>query len=201
MCRRTQFFLVKETKQLEKELIYLLEAVKNGDDAAFEDLKRRYLPLMCSVVGNFRFSAERYGVDFDDLKQEADIALCIAARTYDASNSGVTFGGYAKTCVRNRLISALRRAKARCEDVVLSGDLCVRDGDSESDPVEAVISADNCRRLMGLSAKLFSDYETDVFFLYLEGNKTSEIAALLGRGVRSVENALFRIRTKLGRML
>jgi len=201
-CYCTRQFLVKETNQLDTELIHLLEDVKNGDGEAFEILRNRYLPLTRSVLRHFRSFEGFSDIDPDDLTQEAEIALYVAARSYDPTNGDVSFGSYAKVCVRNRIISVLRRAKTAAEDVTARSEgQCRYDDADVCDPIEIVISSESCRMLMAYAKRVFTEYEMTVFSHYLEGDGPSEIARILGRDKKSVENALFRIRVKLGRAL
>ena len=195
-------FLVKETDQLDTELMHLLEDICNEDGEAFEALRKRYLPLIRSVLRRFRALGDLSDVDSDDLTQEAEIALYVAARTYNPDNGGVSFGSYAKVCVRNRLISALRRTHMISADIAAqSEERCCCGKEDICDPVEIVISSESCRMLMAYAKETFSEYEMTVFLQYLEGSKPSEIARALDRDRKSVANALFRIRFKLGRAL
>ena len=89
-----------------------VEAVKNGDEAAFERLAESFEPLIRNEVSRALESSARFGCDSDELRQDAMLALYEAALRYKPGN-GVTFGLYAKICIRNRMISCIRKLASR----------------------------------------------------------------------------------------
>ena len=84
----------------------LILMVREGHDEAFSELVHRYLPMLEKVTGSF------VGVDLrkDEAFCEASVAFYKAAMTYDISRSEVTFGLYARICVKRRMLDLLRRA-------------------------------------------------------------------------------------------
>ena len=93
---------------MEKRLAKLINETKNGDDAAFSELCADFAPLMKSQVTKL-FGDSPF--EFDDRLQDAAMALYDAVSTFDTSQYKVTFGLYAKICIRNRLISIKRKEK------------------------------------------------------------------------------------------
>ena len=177
----------------EVELSAILELIKNSEDsdAAFAELAVRYSPMMRGrVLSMFSSSAE-----IDEGMQEAHIALHYAALTYDAEKcSGVTFGLYAGVCVCNRLKSYLRR---------LSRESAVMDKFSEAEELSEcdlesfVATRDLCQRVMSIAEGLLSPLEYSVFRLQFEGYTTKDIALMLSRTPKSVDNAKARIAKRL----
>lgn len=170
---------------MDEKLYNTLVAVKSGDDAAFSRLCEDYSALVRKTVGSFMKTCP--DADPEDMTQEAVFALYNAAKKYDFNVAGVTFGLYAKICIRNRMISMRRRLIAR----------------SNINPVKGVATADAKRHellpfAIGEDAKkLLSRYEQKVFTLYVAGSSYKEIALRLCRSEKSVDNAVYRIKRKL----
>lgn len=160
--------------------------VKRGSGDAFEALCAMYDPLIRSM-------AERYSRMTDvgdsrireDFVQDARLALYNAAMTY--SSGDVTFGLYAKICIRNALVTELRRMerKRRAERGAV-------EGKSDGENTHAEFSADAERYY-----ELLSGFERQVLTMYADGLKVREIAARLGRPAKSVSNAIYRIKEKI----
>lgn len=130
----------------------------------------------------------------DDLRQEAIIALLSAAATY-RTDVGATFGSYAKICIKNRLISYIRKNLRNNEQEILEG------GDTKfSSPEDSLIAEEEFSDILLKIKQLLSSYEKAVFGLYISGENNASIAKALGKDIRSVENALFRIREKINKI-
>lgn len=165
----------------------LLLAAKNGDSQAFTELAVKYEPLI-------RAAAEKYcrlcGESVDDLHQEALLAFYRAVTTYDTDKKGVTFGLYAKICVNNRMISILRRAGA--ENRRKAAASLMKNSARTTDRYFPAL--DGVSEMMD---RLLTKYEKKVLVMYLEGKSYKDIALALGRNEKSVDNALFRAKSKL----
>ena len=171
----------------------LLASVREGNEAAFAALLDRYAPLLQSLVSAFGASS----IGADELMQEARFALYRAAVSY--REGGVTFGLYAKICVRNRLVSRLRREQK--EERPFSLEHLLRELPSENggDALDFLLSDESFRELCEQIACILSPYENRVFRLYAGGLSVSEIASELCETVKSVRNALDRAQSKLRR--
>ena len=179
------------TKIPDSELQGLIAAAAGGDDAAFGKLLGLYAPLISAEVAGFR----NCGFDEDDVRQEAYIAFFGAVKSFNSSDRSVSFGLYAKICIKNRLISAVRRlAKER---PMLQQDAIPDGVDSDSDPYDLIVGKEDLQVFHYTLNRLLSVYEKTVLHYYIAGFSPSEIAARIGKDERSVSNALFRIRGKL----
>ena len=173
-------------------LIELLERVWRGEDEAFSRLCDGFCGMTEGLVS--RFSAGVCEADRSELLQEARLALYRAARSYRRTE-GVTFGLYARVCVRNALVSFIRKQKAHkglpldnMDELLLS---------EEREPVEPLMEAERLAELMQKVERVLSAYEMQVFSLLVDGSTNAEIARSLGKGEKSVANTVFRIKTKL----
>ena len=91
---------------MERELIL---SVQGGKEAAFSELCEQYAPLIDSMVGRYGSRLKDPGESKEDLRQEAILSFYRAIMTYDIAQTKVTFGLYAKICMRNRMVSLLRK--------------------------------------------------------------------------------------------
>ena len=98
-----------------KALTDVLTAIQQGDQSMYAYLFESYRSLVTSMARSFATSCTT--VDPEDLIQEASLALSDAAKTYKIGNTEVTFGLYAKICIRNRLISVQRKNRVKQKKV------------------------------------------------------------------------------------
>ena len=170
----------------------IVKGIKSGKQEDFDRLLRKYTPLISKLV--FSFSQSGAGSE-DELRDEAQRALLSAAVSFD-EEKGVGFGYYAKVCIRNALITVRRAALSR-----------------EKKPEKKIVPVSERRKTSfeafeGLEAKeimkkigtVLSVYEKKVFVMSLEGKSAGEIAAIVGKDEKSVNNAIFRSRSKIRKM-
>ncbi len=180
------------------QVLSLLLQVKRGDNQAFSLLSEHFRPLLLSAVSG----VSSRSLSSDELLQEARLALYHAAQSYRTEQDEVTFGLYAKICVRNALISACRKHGTPV-DVCSIEELSERDafGDGESDLSCRLIGLEEAELLNQRMRKTLSAWEMQVFTQYVDGLSPREIAAKLARPQKSVENAVQRAVTKLKLLL
>ena len=152
------------------------------------------------------------GGDADDIEQEALIGLYKAVRDYMPERQA-SFRAFAELCITRQIITAIKTATRQKHQplnqyVSISG---VRGGDDPgersveallddhnvADPADDVISAERLDAMRDSMARMLSDLEVDVLRLYVEGKSYQEIGDQLGRHVKSIDNALQRIKRKL----
>ena len=137
------------------------------------------------------------GGDFDDLYQEGLIGLLAAVRSFDSARSD-NFEAYAALCIKRRVIDAVRRDDARArrqarEEFALRPALREEAGD----PEVSILASETAKEIKKDLSGLLSPFEASVLDRYLDGYTSSEIAGMLHRSVKSVDNAIGRIRRKL----
>jgi len=174
---------------MDKVLYEKLLAVKNGSDSAFSSLCEDYEALVESMTQSFFESCSN--IDKEDLRQEARMAFYQAAMTFSLEQDGVTFGLYAKICIRNRLISIRRKYTTQSK-------LKLKQNAEELSMAAEVTSVMPRRTLLTEEVmKLLSPFEQKVFALYAQKCSYSEIARMLSRSEKSIDNAIYRIKRKL----
>lgn len=169
-----------------KAEIDVLRQIQAGDQNAFSLLLERYQPLVRSMAQSFFQSFPT--ADIEDLIQEASLALSDAAKTYRLDSTDVTFGLYAKICIRNRLISVGRKLRVKTKPQ--------KSSEGKTALAEKRISFPNHFSLSDCRA-LLSPFENQVLTLYADGRSYLEIAQELSCGIKSVDNALYRIKRKI----
>ena len=186
----------------------LVSLARDGDDAALAELLAKYRSFA-------RVKARSYflvGADREDIVQEGMIGLYKAIRDFDPSHE-TSFRGFAELCVTRQIITAIKTATRQkhgpLNNYVSFSQPVNGEDDGErmlsdvlptravSDPADLVISAERIRALQAHVDEVLSDLETEVLRLYVEGKSYQEIAERLQRHVKSIDNALQRIKKKL----
>jgi len=149
------------------------------------------------------------GGDGEDLIQEGMLGLLSAIRTFDPSK-GAKFSTYAEFCVRRRIYSAIRSASGYKHTPLNSYISLESQQLDESntqnvyflrDPEDFVIARERVGEVEKLLYGALSRFESGVLELYLKGTSYKDISVRLNKPVKSVDNAVQRIRKKLSKVL
>jgi len=143
------------------------------------------------------------GGDSEDLTQEGMLGLLAAIRTYKPE-VGVLFRTYAEVCIRRRLLSAVTTA-TRYKHSPLNQAISfesaqfdeVQTGTDTRDVEEQILTEEQTEEILCRYARLLSGFECEILTLFLEGLSYREMAERVRRPVKSVDNAVSRIRRKL----
>ena len=183
----------------DEELVF---AYRSGDAAAADELIERYKQLVRARARKLYLT----GGDRDDLLQEGMLGIFKAIRGFDPDKKdGAAFRTFASVCVDRQLYSAImtsRRQKNQPLNMSVSLDAFEPDsvgtwfGTSES-PETLLLGAEAFRQKVQEIKELLSSYEGRVLDLYLDGLNYTEIAEILGKTPKSVDNALSRIKSKV----
>ena len=182
---------------------------QGGDQSAEQTLILRYRRMVKSCTRPFFLS----GGDSEDLMQEGMIGLLFAVRNFTPAG-GASFPTYAEKCVRRRLISAAR-SSARLKHSPLNDGISLEEILSEESqsvpsfsgqqfhrsPEDQVLARELEDELAHAFLHHLSKFEADVLNSYLQGYSYEEIAGQCRRSVKSVYNAVERIRRKMARRL
>jgi RNA polymerase sporulation-specific sigma factor len=195
--------------QRELEDLQLVLRARNGDGGAMDVLIRRY-------TGFVRLKASSYflaGGDSEDLVQEGLIGLYKAVRDFRADKE-TSFRSFAELCVTRQIITAIKTA-TRYKHAPLNtyvsfshtpagqdsdGDCTLGDalpGPGVNDPSVCVISTEELQSLVFTLGTGLSPLEAEALRLYLEGSSYEEMAEILGRDTKTIDNALQRVKRKI----
>ena len=178
----------------DKEL-ELLKNAKNGDNIAIDNILSSYKHLVMSIARKYFL----IGGDKEDLIQEGMIGLFKAITCFDESKNN-NFTQYSAKLIEHEIINAIRRANSNNQQV-LSESVFVEDDDilsgEELSPEGVFISNENTDELNHEIAEKLSKFERVVVDCYLKGYGYMDIAEILGKPSKSIDNALSRIKKKL----
>jgi RNA polymerase sporulation-specific sigma factor len=185
----------------------LLARARGGDAQAEEALYDRYKNVVRIRVRPYFL----IGADRDDIIQEGMIGLYKAIRDYDAAH-GSSFRVFAEMCVQRQIITAIKSA-TRLKHAPLNSYVSLyRPAYSDEDdrqlldmfdslsiesPEDAYIGKERYASLARGIKDMLTPLEKQVLGLFLEGRSYSDISSQLGRSVKSVDNALQRVKKKL----
>ena len=189
-----------ELEQMSDEA--LCTALQNGTSAAGDILAHRYRKLVRCCAHPYFLA----GGDSEDLLQEGMFGLIKAMREFRADREA-SFQTFAEVCIRSRLCSVIRASRAGKhsplnESVPLNAFLLdAQPQYSQLDPEDLLIDREKAAALLNQVRSQLSELEVRVLDLYLDGCSCGEIAATVGKSYKSVDNAVQRIRRKIGRQI
>src|SRR5437763_9923344 len=192
---------------------FLIALAKLGDRNAYDRLVRRY-------HGFVRLKASSYflaGGDSDDLIQEGLVGLYKAIRDYRSDRES-SFRNFAELCITRQIITAVKTATRNKHTplnqyISFSSTPAGDSGDNDStldemlpgpavhDPVNQVISSEELRALVACLSTALSELEARVLALYLDGHSYEEVGRRIGCDCKTVDNALQRVKRKVGQHL
>lgn len=193
----------------------ILERIRNGDQPAIDYLMEKYKYLVRSKAKALFL----IGGDKDDLIQEGMIGLYKAIRDYQTGKDN-SFFNFADLCVSRQIYSAIK-ASNRKKNIPLNTYISLytpaygENGDTEeketlvdiiyqknvSNPEELVIDKENTSMIEYELVRRLSDLEKKVLGLYMQDLKYTQIAEVLNKEPKTIDNALTRIKTKLNQLL
>ena len=189
----------------------IVEMSHNGDSAAEEYLLDKYKNFVRSNARSYFL----VGADHEDIVQEGMIGLYKAIRDYRPDKLS-SFRAFAELCITRQIITAIKTA-TRQKHIPLNNYVSLNkplyDEESDrtlldviiegrtSDPEEMIINMENVGNIRAKISEVLSGLEQEVLNAYLDGRSYQEIAESLGRHVKSIDNALQRVKRKLEKYL
>ena len=189
----------------------IVSLAKNGDTIALEFLISKYKNFVRSKARTYFL----IGADREDIIQEGMIGLYKAIRDYRYDRQ-TSFHSFAEICVTRQIITAIKtatRQKHMPLNSYVSLNKPVYEEESErtlsdvitqgkaGNPEDLFIDQEDFLDIESTMQRILSPLEQDVVNLYLEGKSYVEIAQQLDRHVKSVDNALQRVKRKLEQYL
>ena len=203
--QKNEFTISKYHKLTDEQII---DEIKNGDEEALVFLLEKYKDLVNSKVGKyFIIGAER-----EDTIQEGMIGLFKAIKSYNSEMQS-SFKSFANICIERQLITAIKtsnRQKHQPLNSYLSLNTAAYDNNEDDsvelletfnsktieDPLETIMKREQYNEVENAVNKNLSDFEKKVLNSYLNGESYNTIAARLETPVKSIDNAIQRIRKK-----
>ncbi|MCL4498827.1 MAG: RNA polymerase sporulation sigma factor SigH [Chloroflexi bacterium] len=186
----------------------LVLSARNKDNQALEYLLDKYRNFVRAKTRSYFL----IGADREDLVQEGMIGLYKDIRDYREDKQS-SFRVFAELCITRQMITAIKTA-TRQKHIPLNSYISLNrsifsEGDSErtlcdtlagcevADPMELIISGEEVKTIRSSFTEILSFFEADVLRLYIDGKSYQEIARELKRHVKSVDNALQRVKRKI----
>ncbi|MCL0052241.1 RNA polymerase sporulation sigma factor SigH [Peptococcaceae bacterium] len=187
----------------------LVEYARNGDNDALEYLLNKYKNLVKSKARSYFL----IGADREDIIQEGMIGLYKAIRDFREDKMS-SFKMFADLCITRQIITAIKTA-TRQKHIPLNSYISLNkpayDEDSDktlmdmlsgskiTDPEELVVHQEEFGNIEKKMSEILSELEWQVLMAYLDGKSYQEIAKELNRHVKSIDNALQRVKRKVER--
>ena len=195
----------------QKDEYEIVLKASNGDKIALEYIIKKYKNFVKAKAKSYFL----IGADKEDIIQEGMIGLYKAVRDFDATKTN-SLKGFAEICITRQIITAIKTA-TRQKHIPLNSNISlnkpVYDDESErtlldiiatsivTDPEELIISKEELKHIESKMNELLSDLELQVVEYYLNGKSYQYIADKLQRDVKSIDNALQRVKRKLEKHL
>ncbi len=191
---------------------FLFDMISESNEEVRNSLYEKYEPLIKYIVKKYTVAASRYGLDYNDLIQEANVGFTDALNSYDEKKDA-SLKTFISLCIERKLINAIRKIqtnKSQMEKANLSLDY---DYDKQGLPLIDVLGDENADPLIKFSEieqeanlrrnieEQLSENEKQVFNLLLKGLNYKEIATLLDKNEKQIDNTIQRIRGKVRQLL
>ena len=189
----------------------IVQLSHEGDSAAEEFLLNKYKNFVRSKARSYFL----IGADHEDIVQEGMIGLYKAIRDFKPEKLS-SFRAFAELCITRQIITAIKTA-TRQKHIPLNSYVSLNkplyDEESDrtlldvimegriADPEEMIINRENLGNIHNKISEVLSGLEQEVLRSYLDGKSYQEIAESLGRHVKSIDNALQRVKRKLEKYL
>lgn len=184
----------------------LIEKLRQGEDDITDYILEKYKPLVRKKTNAMYL----IGGETEDLIQEGMIGLFKAIRDYKPDKDA-SFYHFAELCINRQLYSALEASNRKKHQPLnsyislseqehpdaVAAELLV---DKESGPEQTVIEQEVWEEYKKRLAQMLSRMENQVLQYYLDGNHYIQIAEMMGKSPKSIDNALQRIRQKIRQM-
>lgn len=191
----------------------LYSMICESNEDAKDILFVKYKYIIDIVIKKYAFTAMKYGFEYKDLYQEALVGFSDAIHSYkdDKNTSLATF---ITLCVDRRLQNAIKKAgriknKIFIESLSLDHvyeqyEIPLKDiisDNSINDPLVNITKDEEFDELLEFIEKSLSTSEYEVYKLLISGMKYNEIAKILGKTPKQIDNAIQRIKNKVKEIL
>ena len=176
-----------------------IKDIRSGNARATDALITKYKNLVRLRAGAYFI----VGSEKDDIIQEGMIGLLKSIRDFNPA-SGIPFKAFAEICINRQMISAVK-AGARKKHLPLNSSMPLGSQPSSErngpDPEQMLISREHRHYISEHLTSTLSAMELRVLKLHLQGLSYAEIAEYINRNIKSVDNAMQRVRRKAEKFL
>lgn len=185
----------------------LLDNIHSCNEDANEILLYKYRPLIISIAKKY-IKYSNGGVDLNDLIQEGMLSLNDAINTF-RDDKETNFGTYAKLCAERKMMSIIKSTKTH-KNKILNESISLEDdddtydrylADNKSNPFDMISDYEYQEQILKKLNEELTDLEKQVFELKKNDFNYKEIAEILDKDSKSIDNTIQRIKTKLKKII
>ena len=186
---------------------FLFDMISESNEEVRNSLYEKYEPLIKFIVKKYTATAAHYGLDYNDLIQEANVGFADALNSYDEKKDA-SLKTFISLCINRKLINAIRKVQTNKNQMELTNLSLDYDynkeglplidviGDVNADPLLKFSEKENEKSLISKIEKELSTSEYEVFKLLLKGLNYKEISKILEKSEKQIDNTIQRIRNK-----
>lgn len=185
----------------------LLSYVSESEEAN-EIIFNKYKPLIVGISNKMFKYCKNSGLDINDVIQEGLVGLNIAIKTF-SEHKETSFYTYALKCINSRIVSLIVSSK-RLKNKYLNDSVFLELSDSDIsnnygknlvdnsyNPENILIDEESKNEILGIIDKRLNEFEKQVIELKINGFKYKEIADILGKDIKQIDNIIQRIKIKI----
>lgn len=183
---------------------YIAEKNEEANEIIFE----KYKPLIIDRANKLFIHCKNNGVEINDLIQEGMVGLNDAIKTFSESKD-TCFYTYALKCINSRIISFIVKS-GRLKNKILNDSIFLElntqdesNGfgknliDNSYNPEKIIISKESKQEILDIIDKHLTEFEKEVINLKISGFKYKEIAEILGKDIKYIDNCIQKIKNKI----
>jgi len=194
----------------DNELIHMIrEETEEAKNILFE----KYKYIMEVEVKKYASMARTLNYDLNDLYQEALVGFSNAINDY-RDDKDMKISSFITLCVDRRLQTIIKKA-SRYKNRIIADAISLEhiyssytsplmdllSDNSENDPLENILKEEDLKELMTKIKDNLSDNEYEVYSLMINGLKYNDIATLLGKDLKQVDNTVQRVKNKIKKIV
>lgn len=186
-------------------------AVEQNEDAT-NVIYKKYEPIIKNIASKYYNAVKSNGIELNDLIQEGMIGLSKAIDQY-RDNKEASFYTFAITCIERRIYD-LVNSSMRLKHKILNDSLPLETEDengtknleayvvdNNKNPENILFKLEEEKNFVNKTREILTDFECEVFSLKYNGFDYKEIAKILNKDVKAIDNALQRIKIKINKII
>jgi RNA polymerase sporulation-specific sigma factor len=191
----------------------LLSMIKESSEEAKDLIFKKYKYIIDIEMRKYANMARSLGYDYNDLYQDALVGFSDAINSY-RDDKNAALASFITLCVDRKLQVSIKKA-GRLKNKLLTESLSLEhvyneytsplmdllSDNSENDPLENILKEENLKELVANIKESLSGNEYEVYSLMINGLKYDEIATLLNKNLKQVDNTIQRVKTKIKKIL
>jgi RNA polymerase sporulation-specific sigma factor len=187
---------------------YELLSYVSEDGSANEMIFQKYKPLIVETANKMYVYCKKMGIEVNDLIQEGMVGLSNAINTFSESHE-TTFYTYASRCINRKIISYIIRM-GRLKNKILNDSVFLELYDEDQsngfgksladnsyNPENILINEESKQEILDIIDNNLTEFEKEVINLKINGFKYKEIADMLGKDVKYIDNCIQKIKNKI----